>query len=70
MNREALWNNGGYAAQGSTYDLITKLNGIRRGLAWNTKFHTEIGKVLAHSDNDIAVVRNNVLIVMTKVSRP
>jgi glycosidase len=68
INRDALWNNGGYKTDGSTYQLIKKLNNIRKGLAWSTKFHEEVGKVVGYSDNDIAILRNNVLIAMTKVS--
>lgn len=70
INRDALWNNGGYSTSGATYGLIKKLNTIRKGLANGTRFHTEVGKVIASSDNDIAVLRNNVLVVLTKVSPP
>jgi len=66
-NRAALWANGGYTTSGSTYALIKKLNGIRKGLANGTRFHNEIGSVIGNSDNDIAVVRNKVLIALTKV---
>jgi len=67
FNRAALWSNGGYSNSGATYALIKKLNGIRKGLGNGTRFHTEIGKVIGNSDNDIAVLRNNVLVVLTKV---
>jgi hypothetical protein len=66
-NRAALWANGGYSTSGATYSLITKLNKIRKGLGSGTRFHTEVGKVIWDSDNDIAVLRNNVLVVLTKV---
>jgi hypothetical protein len=69
VNRDALWNNGGYSTTGETYGLIKKLSGIRNGLARGTRFHTEIGKVVGYSDNDIAILRNNVLIALTKVCR-
>jgi hypothetical protein len=69
INRDALWNNGGYTTSGATYGLIKKLNKIRKGLGNGTQFHTEIGKVIASSDNDIAISRNKVLVVLTKVSR-
>jgi hypothetical protein len=68
FNRAALWSNGGYSNTGATFALIKKLNGIRKGLGSGTRFHTEIGKVIGNSDNDIAVLRNNVLVVLTKVS--
>lgn len=68
VNREALWSHGGYSGTGATYGLIQKLNKIRKGLGTGTRFHTEIGTVLANSDSDIAVVRNKVLIALTKVS--
>lgn len=68
LNRAALWANGGYSTSGATYGLIKKLNQIRKGLGNGTRFHTEIGKVVASSDNDIAISRNKVLVVLTKVS--
>jgi alpha-amylase len=67
FNRATLWSNGGYSTTGATFGLIKKLNGIRNGLGNGTRFHTEIGKVIGNSDNDIAILRNNVLVVLTKV---
>lgn len=68
FNRNALWKYNGYSTQTGMYQFIKKLNQIRKALGNGTKFHTIAGKTTAVTDNDIAIERNNVLIVLTKVS--
>ncbi|KAK8844591.1 hypothetical protein IAR55_006438 [Kwoniella newhampshirensis] len=64
-NREALWLYGNYGTDGETYKRITTLNKIRGTLGSNSKFHNVVATVLASQNNDIALKREEALIVLT-----
>ncbi|WWC97297.1 hypothetical protein V866_004176 [Kwoniella sp. B9012] len=64
-NREALWNYNNYATTGDTYKRITTLNKIRKFLSTKGKFLNSVGTVLKIQDNDIALQREDALIVLT-----
>lgn len=67
FNRNALWKHNGYSTSTGYYRLYQKLNQIRKSLGSGTQFHNTVGRTVAVTDNDIAIQRNNVLIVLTKV---
>nr|XP_031859871.1 uncharacterized protein CI109_004719 [Kwoniella shandongensis]KAA5526943.1 hypothetical protein CI109_004719 [Kwoniella shandongensis] len=64
-NREALWNYNNYATDGETYKRINTLNKIRETLGSSGKFHNVVATVLASQDSDIALQRDQALIVLT-----
>ncbi|WWC57793.1 uncharacterized protein I303_100328 [Kwoniella dejecticola CBS 10117] len=64
-NREALWNYNNYNTGGDTYKRITNLNKIRDLLASKGNFLTSVATVLKIQDNDIALQREDALIVLT-----
>lgn len=68
-NREALWLYNNYA-EGETYQRIKQLNAIRKALGGQEGWLTATGSVVAVEGSDIAIKRDNTLIVLTNVSRP
>ncbi|WVQ85180.1 hypothetical protein IAT38_007345 [Cryptococcus sp. DSM 104549] len=64
-NREALWNYNNYAQDGETFGRIASLNKIRTALGGVGNLHNAVGTVLAQQDQDIAIKREEALIVLT-----
>lgn len=67
QNREALWNYNNYSTDGVTFGRITNLNKIRNGLGGVGKLYNAVATVLAAQDQDIALQREEALIVLTNV---
>ncbi|KAE8538221.1 hypothetical protein D1P53_005560 [Cryptococcus gattii VGV] len=65
QNREALWNYNNYSTDGVTYGRITNLNKIRNGLGGVGNLYNVVATVLAAQDQDIALQREEALIVLT-----
>lgn len=68
QNREALWNYNNYATDGVTFGRITNLNNIRNRLGGVGELYNAVATVLAIQDQDIALQREEALIVLTNVS--
>ncbi|WWC85514.1 uncharacterized protein L201_000378 [Kwoniella dendrophila CBS 6074] len=64
-NREALGRYNNYATNGDTYKRITQLNQIRNFLNKKGNFLKSVATVLKNQDNDIALQREDALIVLT-----
>ncbi|WWC67129.1 uncharacterized protein I206_101036 [Kwoniella pini CBS 10737] len=64
-NREALWNYNNYNTAGDTYKRIANLNKIRDFLGFKGSFSTSVATVLKIQDQDIALQREDALIVLT-----
>ncbi|WRT63393.1 uncharacterized protein IL334_000298 [Kwoniella shivajii] len=64
-NREALWNYNNYNTGGDTYKRIQTLNKIRDYLGGRGKFFNSVATILKVQDNDIALQREEALIVLT-----
>lgn len=65
QNREALWNYNNYSTDGVTFGRITNLNKIRRRLGGVGELYNAVATVLAAQDQDIALQREEALIVLT-----
>ena len=67
-NREALWLYNNFATTGPTYQRIKILNEIRKKLGADDKWMRAVGSVLSWTKTDIALNREDVIIVLTNVS--